>query len=81
MVITTVAGFGLVFQLPLLTVFAVKMGLVKYKSLVDRRWLVYSGLLAFAMLATPDPTLFSQLVVAVMLVILFELSLLIARFL
>ena len=80
-VITTVAGFGLVFQLPLLMVFAVKTGLVKYKSLVERRWLVYSGLLAFAMLATPDPTLFSQLVVAVMLVILFELSLLIARFL
>ncbi len=80
-VMTTVAGFGLVFQLPLLTVFAVKMGLVKYKSLVERRWLVYSGLLAFAMLATPDPTLFSQLVVAVMLVILFEFSLVIARFL
>ena len=81
MVITTVAGFGLVFQLPLLTVFAVKMGLVKYKSLVDRRWLVYSGLLAFAMLATPDPTLFSQLLVAAMLVILFEFSLVILRFL
>ncbi len=80
-VMTTVAGFGLVFQLPLLTVFAVKMGLVKYKSLVDRRWLVYSGLLAFAMLATPDPTLFSQLVVAAMLVLLFEFSLVILRFL
>ncbi|MDD2665906.1 MAG: twin-arginine translocase subunit TatC [Methanocellales archaeon] len=80
-VMTTIAGLGLVFQLPLLTVFAVKMGLVKYKSLVERRWLVYSGLLAFAMLATPDPTLLSQLVVAVMLVILFEFSLLIARFL
>ena len=80
-VMTTVAGFGLVFQLPLLTVFAVKMGLVKYKSLVERRWLVYSGLLAFAMLATPDPTLFSQLVVGAMLVILFEFSLVIARFL
>ncbi|MFC1787191.1 twin-arginine translocase subunit TatC [Halobacteriota archaeon] len=80
-VMTTVAGFGLVFQLPLLTVFAVKMGIVKYKSLVERRWLVYSGLLAFAMLATPDPTLFSQLIVAVMLVILFEFSLVIARFL
>jgi len=81
MVMTTTAGFGLVFQLPLLIVFAVKMGLIKYKSLVERRWLVYSGLLAFAMLATPDPTLLSQLVVAVMLVILFEFSLLIARFL
>ncbi len=80
-VMTTTAGFGLVFQLPLLMVFAVKTGLVKYKSLVEGRWLVYSGLLAFAMLATPDPTLFSQLVVAVMLVILFEFSLVIARFL
>ncbi|MDI6640023.1 MAG: twin-arginine translocase subunit TatC [Methanocellales archaeon] len=80
-VMTTVAGFGLIFQLPLLMVFAVKMGLVKYKSLREKRWLVYGGLLAFAMLATPDPTMISQLIVATMLVLLFELSLLIARFL
>jgi len=81
MVTTMLAGLGIVFQFPLLVVLAVKMELVKYETLKEKRWWVYAALLAFAVFISPDPTAISQLVVAVVLVTLFEVSLLIARFL
>lgn len=81
MITTMLTGLGIVFQFPLLVVLAVKMKLVKYKTLKEKRWWVYAALLAFAVFISPDPTAISQLVVAVVLVALFEVSLLIARFL
>ncbi len=80
-VTTMLVGMGLVFQTPLLITLAVKMGLVKYKTLKENRLWIYLGLLAFATFISPDPTAISQLIVASMLVVLFEVSLLIARFL
>ncbi|MDI6888735.1 MAG: twin-arginine translocase subunit TatC [Methanocellales archaeon] len=81
MVTMMLAGLGIVFQFPLLVVLAVKMGAVKYETLKGKRWWVYAALLAFAVFISPDPTAISQLVVAIVLVALFEVSLLIARFL
>ncbi|MCD5409623.1 MAG: twin-arginine translocase subunit TatC [Methanocellales archaeon] len=80
-VTTTLVGLGLVFQTPLLITLAVKMGLVKYRELKEKRLWIYAGLLVFATFISPDPTAISQLIVASMLVVLFEASLLIARFL
>jgi sec-independent protein translocase protein TatC len=80
-VTTLVLGFGVMFQFPMLMIAAIKMGLLKQKQLEDGRLIVYGGLIAFAMFATPDATGVSQLIVAVMLVILFEFSLVAARFL
>ena len=77
-VTTFLAGLGLVFQLPLLIVFGVKFGLVKYDALRKQRPLVYGALIAFAVFISPDPTMFSQLIVGLVLVLLFEFSLLIA---
>jgi len=81
MVTTMLAGLGIRFQFPLLVVLAVKMEMVKYETLREKRWCVYAALLAFAVFVSPDPTMISQLVVAIVLVVLFEVSLLIARFL
>ncbi|WP_410507066.1 twin-arginine translocase subunit TatC [Methanosarcina hadiensis] len=78
-VTTILAGFGVVFQLPLLVVFAVKMGLVQYQTLKKQRILIYSGILAFSLFLTPDPTFIAQIVVAVLLAVLFEFSLLLVR--
>ncbi|HEY9206570.1 MAG TPA: twin-arginine translocase subunit TatC [Candidatus Methanoperedens sp.] len=78
--ITLVLGFGVVFQFPLLLIFAIKMGLLKVGQLKQQRKLIYGILLAFALFVSPDPSALSELIVAAVLVILFEFSLLIARF-
>jgi sec-independent protein translocase protein TatC len=78
-VTTILAGFGVVFQLPLLVVFAVKMNLVEYKTLKNQRMLIYSVILAFSLFLTPDPTFIAQVVVAILLGVLFEFSLLLVR--
>ncbi len=78
-VTTILAGFGIVFQLPLLVVFAVKMGLVEYQTLKKQRVLVYSAIMAVSLFLSPDPTFIAQIVVALLLGILFEFSLLLVR--
>jgi sec-independent protein translocase protein TatC len=78
-VTTILAGFGIVFQLPLLVVFAVKMGLVQYQTLKKQRILIYSAILAFSLFLSPDPTFIAQVVVTVLLAVLFEFSLLLIR--
>lgn len=78
--ITLILGFGIVFQFPLLLIFAMKMGLLKREYLKGKRKIVYSGLVAFAFFISPGPEALSELIVAAVLVVLFEFSLLIARF-
>ena len=79
-VVTMVAGFGIVFQFPLLLIFALKMGLLNREFLKRQRIVVYGALFAFALFISPDPTALSELIVVAVLVILFEVSLVIARF-
>lgn len=79
-IITLLLGFGLVFQFPLLLIFAIKMGLMKSEYLKGKRTIIYGVLLAFALFVSPDPSAISALIVAAVLVVLFEFSLVIARF-
>jgi len=79
-IITLILGFGLVFQFPLLLIFAIRMGLLKRESLKGKRKIIYGALLAFALLVSPDPSGISELIVAGVLVLLFEFSLIIARY-
>jgi sec-independent protein translocase protein TatC len=79
-IITLLLGFGLVFQFPLLLIFAIKMGLMKCEYLKGKRKIIYGALLAFALFVSPDPSAISALIVAAVLVVLFEFSLVIARF-
>lgn len=78
-VTTILAGFGIIFQLPLLVVSAVKLGLIKYQTLKKQRLVVYSAILAFSLFLSPDPTFIAQIVVALLLAVLFEFSLLLIR--
>jgi sec-independent protein translocase protein TatC len=78
-VTTLVMGFGLVFQLPLLIVFALKMGLVKKETLKKQRFVVYAVLFGLAVFVSPDPTFVAQFFVAVLLAVLFEFSLVLAK--
>ncbi|NJD52815.1 MAG: twin-arginine translocase subunit TatC [Candidatus Methanoperedens sp.] len=79
-IITLILGFGLVFQFPLLLVSAIKMGLLKRDFIKGKRKFIYGALIAFAFFITPDPTAISELIVALVLVMLFEFSLVIARY-
>lgn len=79
--ITLMLGFGLIFQLPLLMIFAVKMKLLELESLKAKRKIIYGVLLAFALFVSPDPSAISELLVAAVLVVLFEFSLLISKLL
>jgi len=79
-IITMVIGFGAVFQLPLILIFAIKMGLLKIGYFKGKRKFIYGALLAIAIFVSPDPTSISELLLAVVLVILFEFSLLIAKY-
>lgn len=79
-IMTMVIGFGLIFQLPLILIFAIKMGLLKKGYFKGKRKYIYGGLIAIAMFVSPDPTSISELLLAVVLVILFEFSLLIAKY-
>lgn len=79
-IITLIVGFGLIFQFPLLLISAIKMGIVKREFFNGKRKFVYGALLAFALFISPDPSAISELIVALVLVMLFEFSLLIARY-
>ena len=79
-IITLILGFGLIFQFPLLLISAIKMGLLKRDFIRGKRKFVYGALIAFAFFITPDPTAISELIVALVLVMLFEFSLMIARY-
>ncbi len=79
-ILTMVIGFGLIFQLPLILIFAIKMGLLKKGYFKGKRKYIYGGLLAIAIFVSPDPTSISELLLAIILVILFEFSILIAKY-
>ena len=79
-IIALVLGFGIIFQFPLLLIFALKMGLLKRETLKKQRMIVYGALFTFALFIIPDPSGIAELMLAVSLVILFEFSLIAARF-
>jgi sec-independent protein translocase protein TatC len=71
-------AFGLVFELPIVTLFLAKLGLVSAPFL--RRWRKYAIVLVFvigAMLTPPD--VFTQALMALPLIILYEISIWIAH--
>lgn len=73
-------AFGAVFQIPLVLIVLHKAGLVSREWLAGRREYVYLASVAAAAVMTPGPDVFSQLALAVPMVLLFELALLAMRF-
>ena len=70
-------GMGLGFELPVVLLALVKIGVLDYKKLTAlRRYMIVINLVLGALLTTPEP--FTQVVMAVVLQVLFELSVWIA---
>jgi len=74
-----VLAFGLVFQLPILTFFLGKIGLVSSLTLRKGRKYAFLGILILAAVLTPSPDVFSQLLLAIPLYVLYEVSIIVVR--
>ena len=75
-----ILGFGVAFQLPLVLFAIMRLGIVSPQTLAKQRGYIIVGLVAVAALLTP-PDVISQILLALPLWVLFELSLLLARLL
>lgn len=75
---TTFLTFGVTFEVPIVVVVLVKLGMVKLKKLKEIRPYVIVGAFIVSAVVTP-PDILSQLLLAVPLCLLYELGLLIAR--
>lgn len=75
------AMFGLVFELPIVLTFLTRNGFVKYRTLVTYRKHLYVLIMIIAAAITPGADVLSQIMIAVPMVIFFEISLVIVRIL
>ncbi len=73
-------GFGLVFELPVVVLLLAALGLIDYRTLRRKRPYVMIGILVLAAVLTP-PDVVTQVMMAVPLLILFEICVLLARIL
>ncbi len=71
--------FGFVFQLPIIMFFLVKNNIVKYETLKYYRRHIYVAFFVIGAITTP-PDVFTQIMVAVPMVVFFEVSLLFVKF-
>lgn len=72
------AAFGIMFQMPLVTIALVRSGIVSYESLCDKRPYVIVIILILAAIFTP-PDVVSQLMLGTPTYLLFEVGLLLSR--
>ncbi len=74
-----ILAFGLVFELPVIIIFATRMGFVTPKTLAKNR--KYAILITFVVAAilTPTPDAFNQILMAVPMIILYEVGILASR--
>ena len=72
-------GSGLLFQLPLLVFFLVKLGIVQLSTITKHRAEAIIAILIVCAIITPTVDMFTLLIIGIPLILLFELSILIAR--
>ena len=73
-------SFGLAFEIPIATFLVVRAGMISTEALAKKRPYVFIGCFVIGMLLTP-PDMISQSILAVPMYMLFELGLLMSRFL
>jgi sec-independent protein translocase protein TatC len=78
-VITMFMAFGVTFEIPIVVIVLVRMGLVSVEKLRDARPYVIVGAFIIAAVVTP-PDVLSQLLLAIPMCLLYEAGLFLARF-
>lgn len=71
-------AFGVVFELPVFTMFLSRIGLINYKMLTRQRKYAFLAVFVVSAILTP-PDVMSQLMMAGPLLILYEISIIVAR--
>ncbi len=74
-----VFAFGLIFELPLIIGFFAKIGLLESRTLREKRRLAIVAIFILAAALTPGPDVFSQVLMAGPLLILYEAGISVAR--
>lgn len=73
-------AFGLCFEMPVFIFFLTKMGIVDAKMLSRQRRYAILGIFIVAAILTPSPDAISQILMAVPLMVLYEVSIFVSRF-
>jgi len=79
-IIAFLLPFGIVFELPLFLIVLAKMGIINSKYLIIKRKIFIVLAFIIGALAAPTPDVFSQVMVAVPLLLLYELSIFVIRY-
>ncbi|SFR85524.1 sec-independent protein translocase protein TatC [Halomicrobium zhouii] len=79
LIVLMIGFFAIVFQIPLLVMLAIMMGVTTRRWLEDRRLYFWGGFGALAFVFSPDPTGMAPLMVAVTMIGLFEGTLFLLR--
>lgn len=79
MIILMMGLFAIIFQIPLFMMLAIMMGVTSREWLEDKRILFWFAFGGIAFLFSPDPTGMAPLMVAVTMIVLFEMTLLLLR--
>ena len=72
--------FGVVFELPLVLFFLAKMGLITSAFLKSKRRVLIVVAFIFAAVVSPTTDIFTQVMIAVPMIVLYEASILLVRF-
>ena len=78
--VTFLLGFGLSFQLPILIFFLARLGIVTDKQLSRNRKYAVLVIFVVAAVLTPSPDALSQVLMAIPLIFLYEVSIFVAKF-
>jgi len=79
LVVAMLLGTGFVFVSPVLLYFLIKAKILNYESVASRRKYIYASLLILIMILTPDPTIVSDVILSVPLILMFEIALYVGK--
>ena len=78
LMLRSLLAFGAIFEIPVITYFLAKLGLITHRSLIGSFRYAIVGIFVLAAVLTPTPDIFNQLVFTVPLIILYGISIIIA---
>lgn len=74
-----ILAFGAIFELPLMILFLSRLGIVKPETLARHRKYAILGAFVIAAILTPTPDAFNQTLMAVPIILLYEIGILVSR--
>jgi sec-independent protein translocase protein TatC len=79
LVLQALFGFGIIFEVPVLSYFLAKLGIITHKTLIGGFRYAIVGIFIIAAILTPTPDIFNQCIFAFPLLILYGVSIIVAK--